>query len=401
MELLLILSSLAFIGLVIFCLQIWAVRSTVTKEEQTTSDLTTILPPISVLKPLKGLEDNLFNNLASFCIQDYPEYEIICSLQDMNDPAYKVAQKVRERFPERRIVILVERRTDGLNPKVNNLSAAYGQAQHPTILISDSNVMVPPGYLKRVGHFMGDKKVGLVTNLIRGVGARTLGSMFENLHLNSFILGNVCFLNKLVGIPCVIGKSMLMRKEDLEAIGGLKAFKDVLAEDHLIGEKIRKRGQKVVVSSDLIDNVNEYWDLKKFLNRHVRWGKMRWKLLGFKYVLELLINPVLFACVPILFYGFRHESLLLSLCVGLMKGMGDLYLGQLIGAELKPWFYVLSPFKDLLMGFVWFIPFVSDTVTWRGNRYLIGTDTLLSHCPSAGVWALKYRVVEGIRARIA
>jgi len=401
MELFLIFSSLAFIGLVIFCLQIWAVRSTVTKEEQTASERTAVLPPISVLKPLKGLEDNLFDNLASFCMQDYPEYEIICSLQDMNDPAYKVAEKVREKFPERRIVILVERRTDGLNPKVNNLCAAYRQAQHPTILISDSNVMVHPGYLKRIGRFMGDGKVGLVTNLIRGVGARTIGSMFENLHLNSFILGNVCFLNKLVGIPCVIGKSMLMRKEDLEAIGGLRAFKDVLAEDHLIGEKIRRQGQKVIVSSDLIDNVNEYWDFKKFINRHVRWGKMRWKLLGFKYALELFSNPVLLACVPILFYGFSHESLLLALCVGMMKGMGDLYLGQLIGAQLKPWFYVLSPFKDLLMGFVWFIPFVSDTVTWRGNRYLIARDTLLSPCPPAGVWALKYRVADVIRARIA
>lgn len=213
-----------------------------------------------------------------------------------------------------------------------------------------------------------------------------MGSMFENLHLNSFILGNVCFLNTLLGIPCVIGKSMLTKKEDLEAIGGLKAFKDVLAEDHLIGEKIRGRGQKVIVSSDLIDNVNEYWGVQKFLNRHVRWGKMRWKLLGFKYVLELLTNPVLLAFVSILFHGFSRESLLLALCVVTLKGMGDMYLGQLIGVQLNPGLYFLSPFKDLLMGFIWFIPFVSDSVTWRGNRYLLGKDTRLSPYPERTYW---------------
>jgi ceramide glucosyltransferase len=351
------------------------------------------------LKPLKGLEDNLFDNLASYCQQDYPEYEIICSLQDMNDPAYKVARKVKDKFPGKRFTILVGRCDDGLNPKVNNLFAAYRRAQYPYILISDSNVMVEPDYLRRIVLPMKERQIGLVNNLIRGVRGKTLGSLFENLHLNSFILGNVCFLNKYLNISCVIGKSMLMRKEDLESIGGLKAFKDVLAEDHLIGEKIRERGQEVIVSSYLIDNVNEYWDLRKFINRHTRWSKMRWNLLGFKYFFELLTNPVFLACLPILFEGFTHESLLLALCVGMLKTMGDLYLGQLIGARLHPGLYLLSPLKDLLIGFVWFVPFVSDEITWRGNRYLIGKETLLSPCPERSLRKWGSTLAWKIRAR--
>ena len=91
-------------------------------------------PPISILKPLKGLEDNLFDNLESFCLQNYPEYEIICSLQDENDPAYKVARKVKEKFPDKPISIVVERCNRGLNPKVNNLFSAYRSSKYATVL---------------------------------------------------------------------------------------------------------------------------------------------------------------------------------------------------------------------------------------------------------------------------
>ena len=382
MHLSLIFSSLALVGLIIYGLQLWAVRSALREgRREKESDGSSVFPPISILKPLKGLEDNLFDNLASLCDQDYPEYEMICSLQDLNDPAYRVASKVKEKYPETKIRIMVEKRADGLNPKVNNLMAAYRQARYSYLLISDSNVMVEKDYLKQIVQPMKDGKIGLVNNLIRGVGGKTIGSVFENLHLNSFILGNVCFLNTFLEIPCVIGKSMLMRKEDLEAIGGLRAFKDVLAEDHLIGKKIRERGQKVIVSSYLIDNVNEYWGFRKFLNRHVRWGKMRWKLLGVRYALELITNPVFLACLFLFSNGVTYESFLFVLIVGMLKVFGDSYLGQLIGVRLNPGLYFLSPFKDLLMGLLWFVPFVSDTVTWRGNRYVIGRDTVLSLCP--------------------
>jgi ceramide glucosyltransferase len=392
-----IFSALAALGLVVYGFQTWAVRSTLRERQRWGMTATpSFLPPVSILKPLKGLEDNLFDNLASLCTQDYPEYEIICSLQDGNDPAHKVARKVKEKFPGRPFTILVERCEEGLNPKVNNLFSAYRRAQYPHILISDSNVMVKADYLKRIVGPMEERQVGLVNNLIRGVRGKTMGSIFENLHLNSFILGNVCFLNKFLEIPCVIGKSMLMRKEDLESIGGLKAFKDVLAEDHLIGEKIREQEKRVVVSNYLIDNVNEYWNLSRFINRHTRWAKMRWKVLGWKYLLELLTNPVFLAWAPIPFSGPTQGSLLFALSVAMMKGMGDLYLGRLANVRFHPVLYLLSPVKDLLIGMIWFVPFVSDTVTWRGNQYLIGKNTSLSLCPEQSFW----RWQNGVAGRL-
>jgi len=403
MEIFWIISGFAILGLIGYAFQILAVRSCAgtTQRPDQGRDPIESLPAISILKPLSGLDDNLFDNLESFCLQDYPKYEILFSVQDPNDPAHRVAEKVKKKFPEREVSILVERCNEGLNPKVNNMLPAYRRARYPYILISDSNVMVDRYYLRKNVQLMHDPQIGLITNLIRGVGAKTIGALFENLHMNSFILGNVCFLKKFFGIPCVVGKSMLMRKCDLEAIGGLRAFKEVLAEDHFIGEKIREKGQEVLVSSYMVSNVNEHWGLKRFLNRHLRWGKMRWKILGYKYITELIGNPVFLSSTSLLFEGPSKRALILIASVSLAKVVGDFYVGERINAQLHPLAYLLSPLKDLLMGFVWFMSIADDTVVWRGKRYLIGENTALFPCPQNGIWAWRYRFMDRIRARAA
>jgi len=358
--------------------------------------------------------DNLFDNLASFCTQDYPEYEIIFSLQDHNDPAYKVVRKIRDKYPEKNISIIVEKCDIGLNPKVNNLIPAYRASRYDYVLISDSNVMVDKDYLKEIVKHMKDPDVGLVSNVIKGIEGNTIGSIFENLHLNSFIIGSVCFLDRFLKMPCVIGKSMLMRKKDLETIGGFKAVKDVLAEDYVIGEKIHRMGKKVVLSNYTISNVNEYWGIRRFLNRHTRWGKLRWRLGGIKYFSELLGNPVFMSCLPILLWEPSRITISFALLVGSIKVLGDYYLGTIIRKNefektesshsinsIPPFYYLLSPIKDLLIGFVWFVPILSNTVVWRGNRYIIGKDSMLSPCPETGMWAWRYRIVDAIKARIA
>ncbi|NTU43738.1 MAG: glycosyltransferase, partial [Nitrospirales bacterium] len=279
-----VLYCIILTGLIIYGLQLLAVKKTVATAPPKEGNF----PPVSILKPLKGLDDNLFDNLSSFCEQDYPEYEIIFCLQERNDPAHKVVKKVRERYPERDLSVIVHDYDRGLNPKVNNIVPAYQAAKHDLILISDSNVMVSPEYLKEIARHMDDPEVGLVTNPIRGRGARTLGSLFENLHMNSFVIGSACLLDRFLKIPCVIGKSMLMRKKDLEEIGGLGSVKDFLAEDYIIGRRISLMGKRVVLSGHLINNVNEYWGFRKFLNRHTRWGKLRWKIGGPAYLTALI-----------------------------------------------------------------------------------------------------------------
>jgi len=398
-----IFAGLTAFGLISYGLQILAVRSYL-RETERRRRKGIVSPchciPLSILKPLKGLDDNLFDNLESFCLQDYPQYEIIFSLRDHNDPAYKVARKIKEKYPGKDISLIVERCSAGLNPKVNNLIPAYQVAKYEFILISDSNVMVGRDYLREIGKHFGDPDVGLVTNLIRGVGGRTLGSVFENLHLNTFIMGSICFLDRFLGMPCVVGKSMLMRKENLLAIGGFRSVKDVLAEDYVMGKKMHKMGKKVLVSSYFINNVNQYWGLKKFLNRHTRWGKLRWKIGGIRYFSELLSNSVFMACFPLFLYAPSKLTGLFAVMVSCIKVTGDFYIGRKIKAEMNPFLYLLSPVKDLIIGIIWFIPIISNTVVWRGNRYVIGKDSKLSPCTEPGLWTWRYRVLNAIKARL-
>ncbi|HCC68822.1 MAG TPA: ceramide glucosyltransferase [Nitrospiraceae bacterium] len=408
MEIFYIFAGLTLLGLIAYGLQIWAVRSTLkskhhkkTIEESAYSLVPTAYhPPISILKPLKGLDDNLFDNLESFCTQDYPKYEIIFALQNHNDPAYKVAKKIKDKYPDRDISIIVERCDDGLNPKVNNLIPAYKASKYPYILVSDSNVMVDNKYMRETIKHMEDPEVGLVSNIVKGVRGNTIGSIFENLHMNTFILGGVCSLNKFLKMPCVVGKSMLMRRGDLEAIGGFKSVKDVLAEDYIIGRKMHKRGRKVILSNYIIRNVNEYWGLKKFLNRHTRWGKLRWKIGGIRYFAELINNAILMSLLPIFLWEPSKITISFALLTCLIKISGDLYLGKKTGAELNPFLYLLSPVKDLVIGLIWFVPILSNTVVWRGNRYIIRRDSMLSPYPETGLWSWRYRLVNAIKARL-
>jgi ceramide glucosyltransferase len=412
MNVFILCAGISIVGIILYLLQVGATYSLMREKKEdgrTAIEEMNYSPPVSILKPLKGLDDNLFDNLASFCTQNYPSYEVLFCLQDFNDPAYKVAKKVQDKFPGRNISLVVEKCIVGLNPKVNNLIPAYRKASHPYVLISDSNVMVDENYLREIMRHTADPSVGLVSNLIRGIGGRSLGAIFENLHLNSFIIGSVSFLDRFFGMPCVIGKSMLMKKADLEALGGLTAFKNILAEDFIIGREMQRSGKKVVLSNYVVSNVNEYWGIKRFLNRHTRWGKLRWKIGGVKYLSELLANPVFVATLPVLFRGPSRETLSFAALTGLIKVLGDFLIGRAIESSTVITYnqkqslliYLLSPIKDILIGILWFVPLLSSTVVWRGNRYWIGQDSRLSPCPETGVWSWGYRITDSIRARVA
>jgi cellulose synthase/poly-beta-1,6-N-acetylglucosamine synthase-like glycosyltransferase len=134
-----------------------------------------LIPGVSILKPLKGVDDRLLDNLESFCRLDYPRYEIVFCVQGASDPALRVARRVKETHPGREIVVVVGDCQEGLNPKVNNMMPGYAAARYPFVLIRDSNVAPAPGYLREAMAHFQDPSVGLVSHLVRGIGAKTLG----------------------------------------------------------------------------------------------------------------------------------------------------------------------------------------------------------------------------------
>lgn len=334
------------------------------------------LPPISILKPVNGVDGNLYKNLLSFINQDYPEFEIIIGMQSQNDPAIELAKQLKEEFPDKEIQYIVSNRTLGFNPKVNNLYGMIPIANHDYMVISNSNVNVDKNYLRSNVRYFENKRVGIVTNLIKGIGGESVGALFENLHLNSFVIGNVSlldFLRKKV----VVGKSIFFRKSQFEKLGGLWELRNYLAEDYLMGKLYRDNGYKVVVAPHLISTTNCSWTMKRFINCHTRWAQLRWNLNKPAYTAELLTNFSPWSLAYPIASGFSYESIMIAAFCWGAKITGDSLMNSLLKTGLGFRYCLAAPFKDLLIGFLWIVPLVNRKTKWRGNPIRIARNTLL------------------------
>ncbi|HQR47629.1 MAG TPA: glycosyltransferase, partial [Thermoanaerobaculia bacterium] len=197
-------------------------------------------PGISVLKPLRGVDDDLAANLESFAAQDWPEVEVLLGLHDASDPAEPVAREAERRWPGR-FRVLVHGSALGVNPQVAQLAALAAAARHDLLVVSDSNVRVRAGYLSEIAARLEDPGVGLVTHLIAGVGERGTGALLENLHLAGGVATGIAAAKAVAGRDVVMGKSMAFRRADLAALGGLERVKDLLAEDYVLGQMFPAR----------------------------------------------------------------------------------------------------------------------------------------------------------------
>jgi len=325
------------------------------------------LPPVSILKPLQGTDPVLKTNLSSFCELDYPDYELVFCLEK-EDPALSLVRELKEEYPEVSIKIATDDNHYGYNPKVNNLIRGLSKTSYDLVLISDADVCPDRTYLKDTAHFFQDPSVGMVTNLIRGKGKGSLGAILESLYLNSFVLAGTCSLYHFFGYTCVTGKSVLFRKKDLEKIGGFSSMKNFLAEDQILGKKFKRLGKKVILSNHLVTSNNSKRPLTKFFSRNLRWSQMRMQLGGLGYLSEMLVNPVFLATVFFILSSFSAFSFSAFLGTSFLKIILDSIEGKMIQAEAGFLPYLLTPFKDLLIGLIWFFPFFKTSVEWRGNK---------------------------------
>ncbi len=332
--------------------------------------------PVSILKPLKGLDDQLEANLRSFFTLDYPAYELIFGVAETDDPAIGVVKRLMRQYPAIRARLVIDTHVNGLNPKIANLRNMYQYAVYNHILISDSNVRVRPGYLDNMMSYLLKRRVGLVTSTIRGESARTFAGTLENLHLNSFVAASVFAVRRLFKIPVVIGKSMLLRRTTLTRIGGFGAFADFLAEDQLIGKAVRDLGLEVRASTHWINNINETWSWSRYLNRHIRWAKLRFNLSPLYYFIEILAHPL---ALSLLYLILRHDLEGVRVFTGVMavKYACDIIVIRMLASDLKFRQYLLLPVKDAIMVVIWFIPFFDRQIVWRGNKFTISRKTLL------------------------
>jgi len=324
-------------------------------------------PPVSILKPLKGVDADLIENLRSIYRIEYPDFEVLLGTEDAQDPALAVAQRVAGEFPHIRTVILTGAAAIGFNPKVNNLANLVLRARHPMILISDSNIRVPEDYLKDLVAHRVQAGGGLVWSLFRGVNGRGLGGALEALQLNGPVMGGVSAVIRFLKLPCTVGKSMLLHRDELEAIGGFRFLGQFLAEDQVCAEELARLGRPVTVSGNLIDNVLGRRTLREFMGRHLRWARLRRHVNFRAYVGEFLLNPVFIAFGGLALFRTQDAALVAGLSVAGMTVM-TASTHRILGIRRSAWrMPLLEVALSLVRGFLWFVPFFSRTVVWRGN----------------------------------
>lgn len=342
-------------------------------------------PPVTILKPLHGVDEGLEDNLRSFCQQDYPVYQIVFGIQDADDPARAVVEALMREFPALDMALVVSDRVTARNPKVSNLQAMFAAARHDTLVMADSDMRVTPDYLSTVTAPLADDAVGLVTCLYRGVPAPGLWSLLGSMHINYGFLSQALVGDATgTGAGC-FGATIALRRETLDALGGFAAIADELADDHAIGQAVTKLGKRVVLSSLLVDTIVAEPTFKALFDHEIRWARTIRFIAPAGYASSVITHPVALATLALLFNPASPVIVAVFLILLLCR-MAPVKIAER-ALDLPPTGPGLIIVRDLLSFVVFIASFASRTVKWRHNQFVIDHNRLIT--PSLDSTALK------------
>jgi len=343
------------------------------------ADVPVRVPPVSILKPLKGTDPGIYESCRSHCLQDYPEYEIVFGVSDSEDPAVASVQRLQREFPGRSIRLVVSSNKLGANVKVSNLEQMSSIARFEHLIVNDSDIRVERDYLRRVMAPLGDDKVGMVTCLYRGVAAPTLGSRLESLGISTDFCAGVLAARQLEGgIRFGLGSTMAFRRGDLEAIGRFKSIVDFLADDYELGRRIAGLGLQVLLSEVVVETHLPAYAMRGFLDHQLRWARgVRdsraagyFGLVSTFGLMWALLNLIAAHAAP-WSWAVLGVTALLRFAVALVVGKSVLRDEQLLRLL---W---LLPLRDLVAVGVWVASFAGHTVVWRGDRFRLKNGRLM------------------------
>jgi ceramide glucosyltransferase len=328
--------------------------------------------PVSIIKPLKGLDPELKENIATFCSQDYPEYEVLLGFSEQTDSAVHMMKEFAA-CADPPVRVIISSKDLGANKKVSNLQGLVESARYPLLAISDSDMRVDRFYLmKIVDEYYRDKNVGLVTCLYKISYPQTVGAALESLSIALDFTPSVLVARRLEGITFGLGASLLLSAKTLEDIGGLSAIADYLADDYQIGHRLWEKGYKIILSDVVIENVVGPMSIRDYLMHQLRWAKT-YRASRPKGFAGYGITHV-FAFSLFLFILQGPTALTISIiCTALALRFGTATVMYRKVIRSKNWikWLVLIPLKDILSFVVWTWCFMSRNVSWRGKSYKI------------------------------
>jgi ceramide glucosyltransferase len=344
------------------------------------------LPPVSVLKPVHGMEARLKENVESFFRQDYPRYEILFAADEADDPALEVVREVCARYPHIRSRVLVTG-TPWPNPVVYSFHCMAEAAAHQILVTTDSDVEVDPRYLREVVAPLLDPAVGMVTCVYRGKNAAGFCSSLTSIGMSVEMTAGVLVANLLEGMKFGLGPTTVVRKDSLASIGGYTALRDYIAYDFAIGNLIAKAGYRVVLSGHIIDHVVNQKSFGRMWQNQLRWAQTTRYSRPKGHFGTGLIFAMPYGILGLIGAAWLGHwalgALLLTLAV--LNRLAEAWLvGWLVVRDRQvrraPWLY---PLRDLLGFAVWFASYLKLRYVWRDSRFeLKGTRIALRQTSS-------------------
>jgi ceramide glucosyltransferase len=338
------------------------------------------LPPVTLLKPLCGAEPGLYEHLRSFCQQDYPQFQLIFGMQDAADPALTVVRRLVLEFPALTIDVVIDPQQHGSNRKISNLVNMIARAKYDVLAMADSDTYVGPDYLRSVTAPLLERSVGVVTCLYLDVPTRGRWSRLGAMYINEWYMPSVLLAWLFGHQGYVSGQTLCLRRDTLEAIGGLSAMANYLADDHRLGQLVRELGLRVVLSPYLVKAEHDEPSLAALTAHELRWMRtiqvlqprsFRWIFLSFSAPLAVIgialnaTQPARSMIAWALFWSAVTARLLLHF-VYRLRGERPLW------SDLWLW-----PARELLLCWVWCRSFFSARVSWRGSEFDVGADGVM------------------------
>jgi ceramide glucosyltransferase len=339
---------------------------------QTPSDFT---PPISILKPVRGLDRETYENYASFCRQDYPDCEILFCVTDESEPAIPVIEKLTRDFPDRAIRLLIGSEPVGVSDKVNKLCRMAREARHDVLLVTDSDVRVDPGFLRAVVAPFRDPKVGGVTCLYRGITDGSFAADLEALGNSADFAPGVLvawFAGGARGVDFMLGAVMATTKQRLAEIGGFQALADYLCDDYELGNRIAAHGYRIELSRFPVTIDYPHQALGEAFRHQLRWNlairySRPWGHLGM-----IFTHGFVWALVGIFLLHSWQGALAFTAAYSLLRVDVALSVGargmrdDLV--RRKQW---MLPLRDAFAFIVWLASFFPQRIHWRDQQFYV------------------------------
>lgn len=341
-------------------------------------------PPVSNLKPVRGLDPDAYENYASFCRQDYPDFEIIFCVGEDNDPALPAIEQLIRDFPQRQIRVLFGSGRVATNDKVAKLVRLTGEARHEYLVISDSDVRVEPDYLRTVIAPLADPGVGAVTCFYVSTGDHSFTEHLQTVGMISDFYPGILVARQLDGVKFALGPTIATTRARLAEFGGYESLENGPADDLLVGRLIAEHGHEVRLLNYFILTVADYASLRDLFLKRLRWlVVMRhlrpWGHLGLIFTLGLPWSLAAIAIHPAAGVVLAY----LGAYIGLRAAMTWL-IGIHGLKQSKLWKQmILIPAWDAMAFLVWLVSFTRSTVRWRGGNYYIRNGRLVPQTPSS------------------